>query len=48
MVEAVPMGIDGIMIIVTKVNNKDKKGNTAADLLQQGGRAILEKLYQEH
>lgn len=35
MVEAVPMGTEGIMIIVTKVNNKDKKGNTAADLLQQ-------------
>ena len=33
MVEAVPMGTEGIMIIVTKVNNKDKKGN--ADLLQQ-------------
>lgn len=35
MVEAVPMGTEGIMIIVTKVNNKDKKGNTSADLLQQ-------------
>lgn len=35
MVEAVPMGTEGIMIIVTKVNNKDKKGNTTADLLQQ-------------
>ena len=35
MVEAVPMGTEGFMIIVTKVNNKDKKGNTAADLLQQ-------------
>ena len=35
MVEAVPMGTEGIMIIVTKVNNKDKKGNTAAGLLQQ-------------
>ena len=35
MVEAVPMGTEGIMIIVTKVNDKDKKGNTAADLLQQ-------------
>lgn len=35
MVEAVPMGTEGIMIIVTKVNNKDKKDNTAADLLQQ-------------
>lgn len=35
MVEAVPMGTDGIMIIVTKVNNKDKKGNTTADLLHQ-------------
>lgn len=35
MVEAMPMGVDGIMIIVTKVTNKDKKGNTAADLLQQ-------------
>ncbi len=31
MVEAVPMGTDGIMIIVTKVNNKDKK----APLMQQ-------------
>ena len=35
MVEAVPMGTEGIMIIVTKVNNKDKKGNNAADLLHQ-------------
>ena len=35
MVEAMPMGVDGIMIIVTKVTNKDKKGNTTADLLQQ-------------
>ncbi|WP_458407905.1 adaptor protein MecA [Anaerotignum sp.] len=35
MVEAVPMGTEGIMIIVTKVNNKDKKGNTTADLLHQ-------------
>lgn len=35
MVEAVPMGADGIMIIVTKVNSKDKKGNTTADLLHQ-------------
>ncbi|WP_405726018.1 adaptor protein MecA [Anaerotignum sp.] len=33
MVEAVPMGTEGIMIIVTKVNNKDKKDS--ADLLQQ-------------
>ena len=35
MVEAVPMGTEGIMIIVTKVNNKDKKGGSTADLLQQ-------------
>lgn len=35
MVEAVPMGVDGIMIIVTKVNNKDGKNSTPADLLQQ-------------
>lgn len=33
MVEAVPMGTEGIMIIVTKVNNKDKKDS--GDLLQQ-------------
>ena len=33
MVEAVPMGTEGIMIIVTKVNNKD--GKKPADLLQQ-------------
>lgn len=35
MVEAVPLGTEGIMIIVTKVNNKDKNGNTSADLLKQ-------------
>ncbi len=33
MVEAVPMGTEGIMIIVTKVSNKDSK--SPADLLQQ-------------
>ena len=33
MVEAVPMGTEGIMIIVTKVNNKD--GKKPSDLLQQ-------------
>ncbi len=33
MVEAVPMGTEGIMIIVTKVNNKDSKN--PADLLHQ-------------
>lgn len=33
MVEAVPMGTEGIMIIVTKVNNKDNK--SPADLLHQ-------------
>lgn len=33
MVEAVPMGTDGIMIIVTKVANKD--GKTPADMLHQ-------------
>ena len=33
MVEAVPMGTEGIMIIVTKVSNKDQKDS--ADLLQQ-------------
>lgn len=33
MVEAVPMGTEGIMIIVTKVNNKDNKA--PADLLHQ-------------
>ena len=35
MVEAVPMGTEGIMIIVTKVSNKDGKNNRSADLLQQ-------------
>ena len=35
MVEAVPMGVDGIMIIVTKVNNKDGKNSPPTDLLQQ-------------
>ena len=34
MVEA-PMGTEGIMIIVTKVNNKDGKNKGPADLLQQ-------------
>jgi adapter protein MecA 1/2 len=35
MVEAAPMGTEGIMIIVTKVNNKDGKNKSPADLLQQ-------------
>ena len=35
MVEAAPMGADGIMIIVTKVNNKDGKNSKPADLLRQ-------------
>ena len=35
MVEAVPMGTEGIMIIVTKVNNKDGKNSKSSDLLQQ-------------
>lgn len=35
MVEAVPMGTEGIMIIVTKVNNKDNKSTNPADLLHQ-------------
>ena len=35
MVEAVPMGTEGIMIIVTKVNNKDGKSKNPSDLLQQ-------------
>ena len=35
MVEAVPAGADGIMIIVTKVTNKDKSAKTGADLLSQ-------------
>jgi adapter protein MecA 1/2 len=35
MVEAAPMGTEGIMIIVTKVNNKDGKNKGPADLLQQ-------------
>ena len=35
MVEAAPMGADGIMIIVTKVNNKEGKHKGPADLLQQ-------------
>lgn len=36
MVEAVPVGLDGIMIIVTKVDNKDKqKGDTVLDLFSQ-------------
>ena len=33
MVEAVPMGVDGIMLIITKVTNKD--GKSPADLLHQ-------------
>ena len=35
MVEAVPAGADGIMIIVTKVTNKDKSAKKGADLLGQ-------------
>ena len=35
MVEAVPMGTDGIMIIVTKVTNKDGKNSSPADMLHQ-------------
>lgn len=36
MVEAVPVGLDGIMIIVTKVDSKDKqKGDTVLDLFSQ-------------
>lgn len=35
MVEAVPAGTDGIMIIVTKVTNKDKSAKTGADMLSQ-------------
>lgn len=35
MVEAVPAGADGIMIIVTKVSNKDKNGKTGGNLLSQ-------------
>ena len=35
MVEAVPMGTEGIMIIVTKVNNKDGKNKGPADMLHQ-------------
>lgn len=35
MVEAVPAGADGIMIIVTKVTNKEKNGKTGGDLLSQ-------------
>lgn len=35
MVEAVPAGADGIMIIVTKVSNKDKNGKTGGNLLGQ-------------
>lgn len=35
MVEAVPSGGDGIMIIVTKVANKEKQGKSGADLLSQ-------------
>ena len=35
MVEAVPMGLDGIMIIVTKVAGKEKGESSAADLLAQ-------------
>ena len=35
MVEAVPMGTDGIMIIVTKVTSKDRSAKTGADLLNQ-------------
>ena len=35
MVEAVPAGADGIMIIVTKVTNKDKSAKKGTDLLGQ-------------
>lgn len=35
MVEAVPSGGDGIMIIVTKVASKEKQGKAGADLLSQ-------------
>lgn len=35
MVEAVPAGTDGIMIIVTKVTSKDKSAKNGADLLHQ-------------
>ncbi len=35
MVEAVPVGMDGIMIIVTKVPNKEKGGENGGDLLSQ-------------
>lgn len=35
MVEAVPAGADGIMIIVTKVTNKDKSAKKGANLLGQ-------------
>ncbi|MGN0135746.1 adaptor protein MecA [Anaerotignum sp.] len=35
MVEAVPAGADGIMIIVTKVTNKEKNAKASGDLLSQ-------------
>ncbi len=35
MVEAIPSGMDGLMLIITKVNNKDKTPQKSAELFSQ-------------
>ncbi len=43
MVEAVPVGLDGIMIIVTKIDSKNSEGFSAKMLSQQKIYAALKE-----